>query len=34
MVDTIPWVEDLDEDRLVEKILLGGILKRIDDDET
>lgn len=34
MVDTVPWVEDLDEDRLVEKILLGGILKRIDDDET
>jgi len=34
MVDTVPWDEDLDEDHLVEKILLGGILKRIDDDET
>ncbi|MCJ1250637.1 hypothetical protein MMC30_007865 [Trapelia coarctata] len=32
MVDTVPWVEG-DEDRLVEKILLGGILKRIDDDK-
>ena len=32
MVDTVPWVDD-DEDRLYEKILLGGILKRLDNDE-
>lgn len=32
MVDTVPWV-DGDEDRLYEKILLGGILKRLDNDE-
>ena len=32
MVDTVPWV-DGDEDRLYEKILLGGILKRLDHDE-
>ncbi len=32
MVDTVPWV-DGDADRLYEKILLGGILKRLDNDE-
>ena len=32
MVDTVPWI-DGDEDRLYEKILLGGILKRLDNDE-
>ena len=32
MVDTVPWVEG-DEERLYEKILLGGILKRLDNDE-
>ena len=32
MVDTVPWV-DGDEDRLYEKVLLGGILKRLDNDE-
>ena len=32
MVDTVPWV-DGDEERLHEKILLGGILKRLDNDE-
>ena len=32
VVDTAIWV-DGEEDRLVEKILLKGILKRIDDDE-
>lgn len=31
MVDTVPWV-DGDDDRLHEKILLGGILKRLDND--
>ena len=30
MVDTVLWVEG-DEDRLYEKILLGGILKRLDE---
>ena len=29
MVDTVPWV-DGDEERLTDKILLGGILKRYD----
>ena len=32
MVDTVHWV-DGDEERLYEKILLGGILKRLDNDE-
>ena len=32
MVDTVPWV-DGDEERLYEKILLGGILKRLDNDK-
>ena len=31
MVDTVPWV-DGDEERLYEKILLGGILKRLDNE--
>jgi hypothetical protein len=30
MVDTVPWVPG-QEAHLYEKILLGGILKRIDD---
>lgn len=29
MVDTVPWVAG-DETRLYEKILLGGVLKRLD----
>ncbi|KAL8671444.1 MAG: hypothetical protein Q9168_004050 [Polycauliona sp. 1 TL-2023] len=32
MVDTVRWVPG-DEDHLFEKILLGGILKRLDDDD-
>ncbi|KAL8996885.1 MAG: hypothetical protein Q9169_003696 [Polycauliona sp. 2 TL-2023] len=32
MVDTVRWVSG-DEDHLFEKILLGGILKRLDDDD-
>ncbi len=32
MVDTVRWVSG-DEDRLFEKILLGGVLKRLDDDD-
>lgn len=32
MVDTVRWAPG-DEDRLFEKILLGGILKRLDDDD-
>lgn len=31
MVDTVLWNDD-DEDWLSEKILLGGILKKVDDD--
>ena len=31
MVDTVPWVAG-DEKGLYEKILLGGILKRLDND--
>lgn len=31
MVDTVLWNDD-DEDWLYEKILLGGILKRLDND--
>ena len=32
MVDTVPWVAQ-DQDSLYEKVLLGGILKRFDDEE-
>ena len=32
MVDTVPWVAG-EEERLYEKILLGGILSRYDDEE-
>ena len=32
MVDTVPWVGD-DRGKLCEKVLLGGILKRLDDEE-
>lgn len=32
MVDTVHWVPG-DEDRLYEKILLGGILKELDDED-
>jgi hypothetical protein len=31
MVDTVLWT-DGEEDRLYEKILLGGILKHVDND--
>lgn len=32
MVDTVRWVSG-DEDHLFKKILLGGVLKRLDDDD-
>ncbi|MCJ1433324.1 hypothetical protein MMC27_002684 [Xylographa pallens] len=32
MVDTVPW-EEGQEDHLYEKILLGGVLKRLDDED-
>ena len=32
MVDTVHWVPG-DESRLFEKILLGGILKQLDDED-
>ena len=32
MIDTVYW-EEKDRDHLHEKILLGGILKRLDNDQ-